>query len=412
MESGPMLQHIAFFAELSEADESDGSWRELAAGLVVLRLVDSWLHNASVGSNNGNQSLNAIRSAIDEIDGGRPVRGILHSIVDTIERAPCVDARVVSPRMLAYGTALEYDGRWALAVDVYETVIAHAHPIEDSESATRAHLRLGYCLLVSNELDDAGRAYEMANTIALAANDMVSVLRARLGEAKLATARGNLPRAEAILDQAIVDANEVDSNGLQSMLLHDRSSVAYLRGNPELAIQFAYRALEHTSTQRERDRILLDIALMFYKLGARSTARDAYLVLSATAQEQYVRWNADISLMTIAAEDGSEPVFERYRRDLEAEHLSPLVEAEFNLRAGESYWALGAFAHAETWVERSVALARDARLNQLEFEADGVLTQLRAARRRSVAEQYEVAPELDTIVTALQQLRVTAESGV
>ncbi len=70
--------------------------------------------------------------------------------------------------------------------------------------------------------------------------------------------------------------------------------------------------------QADRDRILNDIGTAFHMLGLRSVARDAFFVLSATAQEQYMRWVAMLSLMGIAAEDGSELIFDQLRRQTSA----------------------------------------------------------------------------------------------
>ena len=66
-----------------------------------------------------------------------------------------------------------------------------------------------------------------------------------------------------------------------------------------------------------RDRVLNDLGASFVQLGVYSAARDAYLVVAATAQEQYMRWTAMINLLDVAADERREPVFEQYRRDLE-----------------------------------------------------------------------------------------------
>ena len=51
--------------------------------------------------------------------------------------------------------------------------------------------------------DAAAAAYEQASRVALAAGDMIGVLRGRIGDAKIAMARGNMPQAESILDETI-----------------------------------------------------------------------------------------------------------------------------------------------------------------------------------------------------------------
>ena len=51
------------------------------------------------------------------------------------------DLHAVAPRLMAYARSLDLDAQWSLAADVYETVIAHAHPVEDSDVAVNALLR-------------------------------------------------------------------------------------------------------------------------------------------------------------------------------------------------------------------------------------------------------------------------------
>src|SRR5205814_873421 len=146
--------------------------------------------------------------------------------------------------------------------------------------------------------------------------------------------RGNLPRAEEILDDTIARAMGPDLSDVRSRALHDRSEVANRRGQYELAIRLAYQALEHSQSPTERDRILNDLAGSFLDLGVYSAARDAYLVISATAQEQYSRWLATLNLMDIASHTGAEVLFEQYRRQLIAEKLPPYLATGFQLVLG------------------------------------------------------------------------------
>ena len=71
-----------------------------------------------------------------------------------------------------------------------------------------------------------------------------------------------------------------------------------------------------SNNQRDRDRTLANIATGFRYLGLMDVARDAYLVLASTAQEQYIRWMSELNLMELAALQGMELDFDKYRRDL------------------------------------------------------------------------------------------------
>ena len=367
------LRHLPFFEEVATHEEHEAEWRAATAGLVVLRLFDAWLEEGASAVVPDSWNVRAVRTAIEEMDDGTPMRAILGSIVDAMQTSKGADTHEAMPRLMAYGRALEYDGRWALAVDVYDSVIAHTHPVEESDTAIAANLQRGFCLRTLGRFEEAQVAYTAAGAVAESVGDMIGVLRGRIGDAKLAVARGNLPYAETVLDETIAAAAQHGVTAVHSRALHDRAMVAGLRGNHELTIQLAYEALRESETPAERDRILSDIGTAFHMLGIRSAARDAFLVLSTTAQEQYTRWMAMLSLMTIAAEDGFEPVFLQFRRSLASAPLPPELRTEYYLRLGRSHRALGQDDPSQIAFAKAVQLAEHHGFNTLLFEAEQLL---------------------------------------
>jgi tetratricopeptide (TPR) repeat protein len=409
--SDRVLRHLAYFEELARMDQSDPAWRPVSAGLVVLRLVDGWLDQGSRSVTSDGWSMAAARAAVGDIPQGGPIKAILESVLAVLADSSRIDMHALTPRLLAYGQSLEYESAWALAADVYKTVVEHTDPIEDSESAIAAHMRLGFCLRIAGDVDGASDAYRMAGDVAAAVNDMMGVLRSRIGGAKVAIVRGNLPQAEAILDETIVAAAHHGFRAVESTALHDRSLTAGLRGDYEHAIKLAYRALSCADAERERDRLLHDIATSFYRAGIISAARDAYTILSSTAQEQYLRWLSTIHLMAIAADDQMGTLFERYRRELDGRALPPVLRADFELYAGRGYRLFGQFEEAQAWLSRALESARTHGLNQLSFEVDEELSlvsaEQRAAQRQAV--RCESA-ELTDIAFAIKSMR--REAGV
>ncbi len=407
------LRHLAFFDELSRFCEDDDAWKEISAGLVVLRLIDRWLEEGASVVAADAWGYTSVVDAVDAIPVGRPVRGMLRSVVDAMAATTTPNFRTVAPRLMAYARALDFDARWPLAVDVYHTVIAFSEPLENADTVIAAHLRLGYCLRQIGEVDQSAAAYAMAGRIAEQTGDMVGVLRARIGDAKIAMLRGNLPRAELILDGTIEDAGKHGLAGVESMALQDRASVAGTRGDYELAVRMAYRALPGTESERNRDRLLHDIAVAFGRLGVRSAARDAFLVLVATSADQFVRWSASIQLMAIAAADGVGPMFERYRQELAGQTLPTVLGAEFELETGRGYLALGHFEEATTWLTAAVSTANANGLYQLVFEAESELVQAKQARaiEERSAPFREIAPDVTEVAEALRTLRETTRAG-
>ena len=405
LESDRTLRHIAFFEELAALDERDAEWHSVSAGLVVLRLVDAWMEEGPHAVSGDAWGLRAVRVAIEEIAAGVPVRAILDSVVDALEDAPVADMSAVAPRLLAYGRALEYDGRAALAADVYRAVIAHTHPVDESDIATAAHLQLAACLRMSGNLGAASEAYQVAGEIAHATNDLVGSLRARIGDAKVAIDRGNLPRAENLLDETIAESARSDLTEVRSMALHDRAGVAFFRGDYEQSIRFAYEAMNTTTSPRERDRILNDLATAFSRLGVLSAARDAYLVLTVTAQEQWTRWVATMNLMDIAARSGSETLFERYRRELADAALPPFIAADYYITASEGYQRLGRNDLAYGHLERALKVATEHQFNQVIFYVEEALKRVNTPASAPRASEADASGAVQEIAGALRRMR-------
>jgi len=406
LEFEPKLRHLAFFEELASLDESDPAWNAATAGLVVLRLVDAWLENGPNTSLDDDWPIRSVRTAIDEVHVGATLRALLGRVVDALEeRKP--DIHVVVTPLMAYGQALEYDAKWTLAADVYTTVLAHLHPIEDSDASIAAHLRLGSCYRNLQLIDQASKTYACVAEIAGAVGDMVGILRGRIGEAQIAWLRGNLPQAGAILDDTIAKAASDDMKDVRSRALHDRSSVANITGQYELGVRLAYEALGCCQNPTERDRILTNIANSFVYLGVLSAARDAYLVLSATAQEQYTRWVATLNLLDVAAQSGAETLFEQYRRQLRNEQLPPFFATAFELTLGTGYRRFGDLAKARPHLQRAVAMAGEHGLNQFLFEAEEALYQLEThTPPRSV--QRDMPHDIEEVARAMRDLRESA----
>lgn len=405
-ESERRLRHLAFFDVIASSDDSDVECRAATAGLLTLRLVDLWVETGTILPRVDAEAIAHVRESIDDLKSRHKLRTVLSGIVDVVAGQPMITMDAISPRLMAYGQLLEYDARWSLASDVYQTVITHTHPVHEADVATQAHLRQGFCLRHMGNLSASLRAYAAAGEIAAAANDMDGVLRARIGEAKADIARGNMPRAQSILDETIERASGPDLRQVKSMALHDRSDLAYHDGDFELAIKLAYEALASTDSQRERDRILGDIAASFFQLGVRSAAKDAYMILAATGQEQYQRWTATLNLMEIAALDGEELMFEQYRRSINVRALPPHQETMYWWQAGSGYEALGKIEEARSFLKRAVEVAEDHELNRLAFKAEKALEELGKRKKPAKREVAEWNDEVRAVAGELSDERV------
>jgi tetratricopeptide (TPR) repeat protein len=412
MESDSNLRHLAFFEALANTDENDPSWRSLSAGLVVMRVVDDWIDAGYDTITSESWNVVSVREAIAELSDTTPLRRMLSAIVDTVVDSKGVNVHAICPRLMAYGQALEFDAKWMLAADVYQTIVAHADPQEDADLVVSAYIQLAFCLRSVERLDEATRAYARASEVALAAGDMMGVLRGRLGDAKIAIARGNLPHAESILDETITRAHAHGFGDVEARALGDRAYIAGSTGHHDRAIRYSYAALEASPNTRERDRILNNIATGFRLLGLHDTARDAYLVLATTAQEQYVRWLAEINLIELAAQQQNELHFDKYRRDLELEDLNPFLRITYLIHVGRGYQSLGKPDVGIPYLEQAIDTAAKYKLNQLLFEAEEALTTAKRRERPSVPRATPTAEvSVKNVIDAVQQMKVMAGIG-
>lgn len=315
---------------------------------------------------------------------------------------------LVAPRLLAYGRALQFEGRWALAADVHQTVIAHTHPVEEADIVIAANMQLGTCRRTLAEWDEATAAFARAGCAAAMTSDIVGVLRARIAEAKIAIERGNLPYAQSLLEDTTREADANRLREVRSMALHDRADIASRRGQYDLAVTLGYEALEGYTDPLSRDRVLGDIAVAFFELGLRTAARDAYLILAATAQDQHSRWVATINLMECAAADGREPMFEQYRRELADTSLPTILACHYHFYVGEGYRTFGRVAAARAALLRAMELAERHGINQMIFRAEQSLRSLDQAGVVIIANATVPTPEVQRVATAVRDMRELA----
>lgn len=401
------VRHLPFFTELASLDEADSSWRAVTAGLVTLRLVDAWIEEGAAVVAADGWGVRSVEAAIEEMPVGMPARAILGSVVEALTASRGGDMHSVAPRLMAYARSLDLDAKWALAADVYHTIIAHAHPTEESDVVIHAHLRLAYCQRSLGALDEAGETYATASAIANGANDMFGILRAQIGAANIAMERGNMPRAESLLDDVISRAStREDLTDVHAMALQDRAGVAFFRGRYDVAVRLAYESLGLTRDPAHRDRLLSDIALAFSRLGVRSAARDAYLIVEATAQETYLRWAASMNLMELAAREGAMPVFERYRRMLVNKPFPPAQSAQFHLQSAQGYEMLGEYDSAVQSGRRACEIATQYGFHQVVFEAEALMERASREQVRAECPAEVQAPEpLRGIVKSISEMR-------
>ena len=408
------LSHMPYFEQLAELPNDSAEWRSVSAALVMLRLFDSWMREGAEVVSRDAPGLQAVRDQIAAMDVRDPNRRLLLSVVESMVTAEKPRMVTVAPRLLAYGRALQHAAKWPLAADVYRTVLAFATPVEDAETVIAANMQLGRCLRVLAEWEESLTCFAAASQVATMTDDMMSILRARIQEANIAIDRGNLPYAESLLDETILQAKESGLQEIGATAMHDRAHLALRRGKPNEAVVWQYEAFKGVRNQMARDRVLNDLGASFVQLGVYSAARDAFLVVAATAHEQYMRWTATINLLDVSVHENREPLFEQYRRDLEGASMPPALAVYYYIYVAQGYRQFDQLSLATAAIGRAIDIATSNQLGQARFEAEEISDGLKRDQARESREERRAlqqttwSPEVSGIAQALHELRTMA----
>jgi tetratricopeptide (TPR) repeat protein len=408
-----MIRHQVYFDTLGTMKEDSASWRSVFAGLSVLRLVDSYAEVAQSGSPGNWAEIHSVRTAIENVGQGDPVRAVLAAVVDEVINRKAVDDSVLST-LLAYGRALDYEASWGLATDVFSTVSKLARPEKNARLAVEANVAVGGAARRNGDWETSARAYSQAAYIADTLGDRQGVLTVQVGIANTYLTKGNLPQAQAILDDVAVQACEQGFTEVQSKALHSRAAISSLRGEHADGLKTAYEALELTNNSADRDMVLQDIAAMFTQIGLTDAARDAHLILTVTAQNKLTRLSATLNLMELAGIEGMEEAFFGYARELAAAPLSPWVRAHYLLFFGEGLQRFGKGEEAVEALNEAVSFANANQLHQISFKAQDALASHRTAKAKSTTQPSPAvfSASVDGVVRGISNLRKAALAAV
>ena len=410
------LPHRAYIEALADAPEGSASWHAIVAGYAALQLFESWM-DGGLGATAPNMlDVRHVRRYVDAIPELHPGRHCLAQLVDGIDAATAYDGveppssqRTDVGRVLAsYAKLLQYEAHWGLAADVHATLVEFAQRTNDVPRMLDAMLMRGYGLRMQGRFDEATDAYASLRAAATAANDVRYRLESYLSDAKIAMDRGNFPGARDLLDRTIAEARQSECWSVVSKGLAERARVAVVQRDHELALGCLYEALELTPDAAARDRILSNIALTFAEMGLRQAARDAALLVAATAQDRSTRLTALVNLMDLAHQDGRELVFEQYRRDLAREELAPYLLVTYLETCVTGLRAFGRHAEALHAAERMLEVAELHGLNEFVLRAEALQRDDPAPSRQARTDDRPPTPQVATIARAIGDMRVAA----
>ena len=395
------MRHIPFMKALSEVtDTSDPIWRDASAGYLVLRFFDRWLDDGPALMS-FDQTLPALQARLESgVDVSPQVQSILLSAVQTMIDAPGTDPALVTGPLLAYAKYLELAGRLELAEHVYETILEAL----DSPSgcanpllAASVFKQYGIVARLSGHFDVSCNAYRRAIILAEQANAIELAMGSRVGMASTLAAWGNLPDAETLLDQVIVDTASPDLVKARSWALHARGVTRTSRARFVDAMKDLFAAHELTEDLDARELILGDIAACAGAAGYRMMARDAYRVLAYTGRTPTVRATGLVNLLEIAVYDGDLHEFERVKRHLGMHKRKYALPAEHAMHAAlyTAYSAerFGTRDNAITAYREVIAQSHNLGVHQIEFKAEASLSSFLAGRAATVTPPVHEPPD-------------------
>jgi tetratricopeptide (TPR) repeat protein len=407
-----MFSHQAYFEFLAGSDRNAPAWHPVLGGLAVLRLIDSRL-GGELGAPTDWASTEAARSAVTTLSQGDPIRGILLQLIDAIAGDE-VKCEVIGRGLLAYGRALNFEGRWGLACDVFGTADRIAGAPHNVPISIESNLALGAALRKMSYWEKSANAYSRAYHLAETIADKPSLLLVQEGSATTHMVRGNLPAAESIINDVIAEARIAGTNNVLGRALHSRMAIFHQRREYAEAVRVGREALEVMTDLTARDGVIVDIAAAFGGLGMNEAARDGYLIVAATAQSQWVRWQATINLMELSALDDREADFDAIANELANAPLDPRSRAHYYIYLGAGQQRFGKYAEAEASIAEGLSVAEKNQLHQIAHEALIALAALRsqaASTRALTAPPTDVPLFLREIASELSDLRVAAMSS-
>ncbi len=409
-----MLRHQAYYDLLGDAHEALPVWAPTIAGLAVLELVDAARHDRTIVD----RDWTGVRAASDAVSGlreGSPFRRQLLRIIEQIQGDASSWSNVNSS-LFDYGRALDYEGNWSLAVDVFGTVADIAREEREPQLAIEATTALGGAARRSGDWTKSADGYAQAAYLADALGDKASGLTVRVGTANTHIARGNIPTAKLILDDVIIEAGKSGLDNVQALALHARASVAHLQGEYSDTVSYAHKALDKTTNPSVKDSIMADMAAAFGEMGLRDAARDTHMVISLMSRYQWVRWQSAINLMELAAHDGMEEAFYSYSKELKHAALDPRLRSYFLLYYGQGLITFGKEAVGMESIAEARDFAAQNKIYQVSHEAELALTvatrEERARRAAILPPAFETIPEeVFEVAHAMSKLREVALSS-
>ncbi len=371
----PTQRHAAF---LERANWHGAPDRTPLGGFLAMRLVDRFQGAPAESDMAGlHYQLRGTREFIETLAPNQErmlLEGVLRGAELTLGGDPSI---TLWPALRTYGEWLEGELRFAEAEDVVATgldVLGEAPRLVAAE----AHLELARVLRQRGEFERSLSSYMRAGAIARTLGDSHVERLSRIGHAYTLQKTGNLQGSESMLRDVLAEAAAAGDRDGEARASHDLAVCLVHMGRAAEAAPHAFRAFRAYTRPIQRTRALSDTGQILKALGHLEAARKALLAVLERRPPLEIRLRATVELLDLSAMAGDRVSFERWRRELEAQHARlPIDEqADLQLKLALGLARFGQVYAARERLRTLIRFAAEQHLGEWLFRAERSLKEL------------------------------------
>ncbi|MGZ8391501.1 MAG: hypothetical protein ACXWWK_01525 [Gemmatimonadales bacterium] len=391
------LTHEPFLerARLQREQEREGSARLALGAYVVARLIDKLLTlgNDAEQLEGFHWQLEAVRRHVSELPGDVPETAHLAGVVSAV----AADGKVAPGlwmSLTAYAYYLEQEGRLEEALELL-TLAARAHGqkigLPDFVSYALLAGRLNRQLA---RWDVASACYQAAENAASSISDLNRALRACLGRAHVLRGRGNLPQAQAEVEQVISRAAAANLADVQGDAHQDMGVILMLQGHRGDSLESTYKAFRLARDPMSRMRILGDLGYGLSESGYYEPARLAFEIVVASNASHLVKVNSLLELMQLESATGNRVAFERRRNEAKGltDRMTPSLAIDYYYKTAVGLARFDQIERARQMLTEALQIAEKQRLNEWYFRIERMLNGL--ATELAIVEDIKAPAEV------------------
>ena len=369
------MEYPGFMQLLGEIPERDEAWKELFAGLLVVRLAYAAFHDMEAGP----EGLRVVRQAIRCVGDLREVRRFGRMVAAAGATARDWSANdILSGMLMSYVVLLHERGHLPAVVDACSALIES--PIDDIAIRLSATQRRAFAFRDAGQYDKAEADYRALGETSRLMRDHRMRRRADLGLAKVMGERGNIQAAAPMFTAIRDEAEQAGDVELLGLALLDLAVIAGIQKDYRGVVTYSRQALEHITDGWQRERCYVNIAAASRDMGDTVAASQYAALVRETGINADIRARAGVILYQVAIDTQNDNARDAAREWLESATLPPRVECEFRETVAYERATDGAFGEAISAVQAMLDIAEGHRIAEMVIRADAALVHLRRRR--------------------------------